>query len=71
MERVKYLGLALGLVALMPVMIWVAAGAAGISGLRRLRRARPAIVLTCTVDAECPPGYYCVNGVCVPEEAGK
>lgn len=22
----------------------------------------------CTVDADCPPGYICVNGVCVPDD---
>ncbi len=67
MKRVKYLGLALGTVVLMPVMIWTAAGAAGISSLRRLRRAYPAGNLTCSADTDCPTGYTCVGGVCVPE----
>lgn len=22
--------------------------------------------LSCSVDTDCPPGYICVNGVCVP-----
>ena len=26
---------------------------------------RGAARLACTVDADCPPGYVCMNGVCV------
>lgn len=25
--------------------------------------------LTCSVDADCPSGFVCVNGYCVPKEA--
>ena len=25
--------------------------------------------LMCSIDADCPPGYICVNGHCVPQKA--
>jgi len=25
----------------------------------------------CKTDADCPPGYVCINGVCVPEKEKK
>ncbi|TET13391.1 MAG: hypothetical protein E3J81_08775 [Dehalococcoidia bacterium] len=33
----------------------------GIYRLIKVRRKE----LVCTVDADCPPGYVCVNGTCV------
>ncbi len=27
-------------------------------------------VTTCSVDSDCPPGYVCRNGVCVPATQG-
>ncbi|MFQ5997433.1 MAG: dickkopf-related protein [Dehalococcoidales bacterium] len=39
----------------------------------RLRRRAPAempgLHLSCSIDADCPPGYVCVNGLCVPKKA--
>ena len=35
-----------------------------------LRGKRIAVLdLTCSVDADCPPGYLCENGHCVPQKA--
>jgi hypothetical protein len=37
-----------------------------------LRRRAPAEVeglnLACSIDADCPPGFVCVNGRCAPEK---
>ena len=27
----------------------------------------PADALNCSLDADCPPGHVCVNGVCLPQ----
>ncbi|MBI4333449.1 MAG: hypothetical protein HY673_19460 [Chloroflexi bacterium] len=37
-------------------------------GLQRIGRkvSRVAAGLACRLDADCPPGHACVNGVCVP-----
>ena len=57
-----------------PVVIWVTGGVAlyqrTVENSKRRRLARvinPA--LTCHIDTDCPPGYACVNGCCVPENA--
>ncbi|HEY82372.1 MAG TPA: hypothetical protein G4O01_03670 [Dehalococcoidia bacterium] len=58
-------------VALSPLMIlaWpllIGAGA-GVSLFRGWKR--PDVNRVCSVDADCPPGFVCVNGRCVPERA--
>ncbi len=54
--------LLLGLSA--PVLIWVGAGAALVSARREKMAVRqPA---TCSVDADCPPGFVCIGGRCTP-----
>ncbi|MFH0913888.1 MAG: hypothetical protein V1849_01185 [Chloroflexota bacterium] len=45
---------------LMPMLIWVGAASAL---YQRQKRAS----LTCSVDNECPPGFVCMSGYCVPE----
>ena len=56
-----------------PVLIWVGAGVAlyqdstSRSLLQRpARRSFAGDGLTCALDADCPPGYICMNGSCVP-----
>ncbi|MBI4284774.1 MAG: hypothetical protein HY670_02600 [Chloroflexi bacterium] len=49
--------------SLMPLSIWVAAGSALVRQQREARRARR---LACLIDADCPAGYACVNGHCIP-----
>jgi len=63
------------------VVFVVAAPAAALAGAvlhlyegvrNKLRRRVPAemedLNLVCAVDAECPPGFVCVKGHCVPEK---
>ncbi len=52
---------------LTPVLIWVGAGVA-LNQIRKqsnlLKRALPN--LTCAIDLDCPAGYTCMSGHCVP-----
>jgi hypothetical protein len=35
-----------------------------------IKRSRVAnLNLMCSIDTDCPPGYICVNGHCVPQKA--
>ncbi len=50
-----------------PLLCWVGAGV----GLYKLntgvRAKRVAFVVKCSIDADCPLGYVCVEGRCLPE----
>jgi len=53
----------------MPLLIWVGLGASlGDSfSLRQARRLKEAWQnKTCTLDTDCPPGFMCEGGRCVP-----
>jgi len=70
MKRVGKTTLTAFTVALSPLMIvaWpllIGAGA-GVSLFQSWKRAEKA---ACSIDADCPPGFVCVNGRCVPEQA--
>ncbi len=54
--------LMLGIMA--PGLIWVGVGSAAYSYQKRSRTMRS--VRTCAVDADCPGGFVCSNGRCVP-----
>ncbi len=56
------IALLLGLCA--PVLIWV--GAFGALSIKR-KESKPD--LSCALDADCPPGFVCMNGRCMPEKA--
>jgi hypothetical protein len=63
MKRIGKVGLALLAGLLFPIGIWVAAGSALYQSIRRNTRETSS---TCRIDADCPPGYICINGRCVP-----
>lgn len=70
MRRVRNTLLALLVGCLVPAVIWVAGGVA----LYQSRKGKATIretlhILACSIDTECPPGYICLNGCCVPENA--
>lgn len=65
MRRVGHLELFLAFGALFPLLIWVGFGACVYQSLK-LASAVRAAALTCAVDADCPPGYVCINGRCLP-----
>ncbi len=54
----------------MPLLIWTGVGVA----LYHRRKdtnllSRALLNLACFIDADCPPGYVCFNGRCVPHES--
>ena len=59
--------LALACGFLTPILIWVGAGVAFYEIRKRtilLKRALPN--LACAIDIDCPDGYMCLSGHCVP-----
>jgi len=63
MKRIGKLCLVLLGGLLFPIGIWVAAGSALYQSRRRRVRGSS---LTCRIDADCPAGFVCVGGRCVP-----
>lgn len=53
-----------------PALIWVGAGAALYQGVYQSKKTKiPGRTLpytVCSVDNDCPPGFICVGGHCVP-----
>ncbi len=52
-----------------PLLVWVAIISAFrqiFSEWRATRTWLTSVNLTCNIDAECPPGYQCIGGRCVP-----
>jgi hypothetical protein len=53
-----------------PLLVWSGAGV-GLYQWRkdaRLRKSAPAGA-ACALDTDCPPGYVCVSGHCVPAQS--
>jgi len=67
MRRFGYVLLALLGAAIFPLGIWVAAGSALYQSLpgRKVKT----VSLICSIDTDCPPGYFCLNGRCSPVKA--
>lgn len=68
MRRVRNVLIALLIGCLAPVIIWVAGGVA----LYQSRKGKSAFKkalhsMACSIDTDCPPGYICLNGCCIPE----
>ncbi len=53
-----------------PLLIWTGVGVALYQRRKDTNLLRQAIPnLACFIDADCPPGYVCFNGCCVPHES--
>lgn len=55
----------------MPLLVWVAGIAAFYQIFSEWRATRTWLTsanLTCNIDTECPPGYQCISGRCVPAQ---
>jgi len=51
-----------------PILVWVGAGAALYQSRKTanlLKRALPE--RACSIDSDCPPGFACVSGRCMPQ----
>ena len=62
--------LAVLVICLTPLLIWVRAGIAVYQDRREanlLRQALPSLV--CAINTDCPLGFVCVRGYCVPEKS--
>ena len=58
------------IVVLLPLAYVAYVNAGSISQLRKKSvLKRMANALTCSIDADCPPGYTCNNGVCMPQQS--
>lgn len=57
----------------MPLLVWVASAVAFRQMLLEWRALRPRLSsgnILCSLDTECPPGYQCAGGRCLPRLAG-
>lgn len=69
MKRLRNCMVALLLGLSTPVLIWVGAGSAFYQYRKQAKLLKGALPrFTCAVDADCPPGFICINGHCMSEE---
>ncbi len=68
MKRTGYLLLFTLVGCLIPLGIWVAGGSALYQSRKRARLLRQALPdLVCSIDTDCPAGFACLGGRCIPE----
>ena len=68
MKRVGSLFLALLIGILVPFVIWIAGGVAFYQSRKRKSFISKTLSdLVCAIDTDCPAGYKCLNGYCIPE----
>ena len=67
MKRLRNCMLALLIGCCTPLLIWVGAGTALYQRRKEKNPLKRALSnLVCSVDIDCPPGFVCVEGRCVP-----
>ena len=69
MKGVRNVVTALLIGSLTPMLVWAASGAALYERRKEKNLLKQASNLTCSIDADCPPGYACVNGRCILQRA--
>ncbi|MDP2917706.1 MAG: hypothetical protein Q8O16_07255 [Dehalococcoidia bacterium] len=65
-RKVPYILLFFMVAILMPVLIWIGLGIAIRDLLRRWRESWLVSTLVCRFDTDCPPGWVCIAGKCMP-----
>ena len=67
MRRLRNCTVALLLGLCVPLLIWVGAGTVLYQSRKQIKFSKRALHdLVCAIDTDCPPGYVCLNGRCVP-----
>lgn len=70
MKRLGYVLLFLVAGALYPLYLtWGGLGIYTYKSLKTAGAAKKGTPLACSVNADCPPGYMCLDGRCIPEQA--
>ena len=70
MKRLRNCMLALLLGCCTPLLIWIGAGVALYQRKKLTNLLKQALPnLACALDVDCPPGFVCLSGYCVPEKA--
>lgn len=68
--RILSVGLAILTGVSMPLLVWVASIAAFYLIFSEWRATKTWLMsakLACDIDGDCPPGYQCIGGRCIPE----
>ena len=60
---------ALGIFIVVPALVGITVGGSFMLRDRRVRTRSGVGQPTCSVDTDCPEGYVCRDGVCVPASA--
>ncbi len=70
MKKLRNCILALLIGCCTPLLIWVGVGISLYHSPKRTKLREKALPnWACSVDSDCPPGFVCVGGYCVPDEA--
>ena len=68
MKRFRNCGMALLLGSCAPLLVWVGAGAALYQWRKEAKLLKQALPeLSCSIDTDCPPGFVCMGGRCIPQ----
>ncbi len=59
----------LGIFVVVPALIGIIVAGSFLLWDRRASVKQGVRELACAINADCPPGFTCVNGYCVPEQA--
>ena len=59
----------LGIFAALPFLIGIIIAVPFLLWNRRASVKQDIITLVCSINADCPPGFLCLNGHCVPQKA--
>ncbi len=59
----------LGIYIALPILMGISIAGLFLLWQRSTSAKRVAVGMACSIDADCPPGFVCINGRCVPKTA--